>query len=96
MYRALDDIQDITRNHDRDSKAFGDLYKTDGNIERLSLRELTNKIIHAEEIGWAFDGHLEDPLIVCHPAKSEQARFKWTKATIPMSALAKACCGFAC
>jgi hypothetical protein len=97
MYRALDDAQDITRYLDRDGKErFGDLYKTDGKVERLPLRELPNKIIHADKIEWEFEGHLKDPLIVCHASQNQQDRFKWTKARIPMSALAKACCGLAC
>lgn len=97
MYRSLDDVQDITGYVDRDGKArFGDLYKTDGTVERLSVRELTNKIIHAEKIEWEFEGHLKDPLIVCHASQKQQDRFKWAKAKIPMSALARACCGLAC
>jgi len=72
------------------------IYKTDGTVERLSVRELTNKIIHAEKIEWEFEGHLKDPLIVCHASQKQQDRFKWAKAKIPMSALARACCGLAC
>ena len=91
LYRALDDTQDIISTIDPENTGrWGELYTTDGKVERLSLRELMNKIIHAEEIGWLA---LQDPQIACYAAKNKKER--WTNAKIPVSALAKACCGLA-
>jgi hypothetical protein len=46
MYRALDDVQDITSR--RGTEPFGHLYNNGDPPAPLPLRELTNKIIHAD------------------------------------------------
>jgi hypothetical protein len=52
--RTLDDEQDLTRNWKRRNEFVGTLYLKNGKTERLSPREMTNKIIHAERIEWDF------------------------------------------
>jgi len=93
LYRALDDTQSIVKSIDpEDTGEWGKVHTTKGEVERLPLRELVNKIIHAEEIGWSFKS-IMDPQIVCFAGERQQELFGWTEAVIPMSALATACSG---
>jgi hypothetical protein len=94
MLRALDDTQNITRHAALSKGRFGTLYNTDGTSTPLPYREVFNKIIHAMTIDWDFNDPKE-PLIVCYALPDQQARFKWTKATIHISMLATACGGLA-
>ena len=93
MYRALDDIQNITAR--REEESFGDLYNGDEPPKPLRLRDLVNKIIHAQRIEWDFSKDIKEPLIVCFAA-ANQAGFGWTKAEIRVTGLAEACSGLAC
>jgi hypothetical protein len=64
LFRSLDHSQGISKRLSPDGW-FGDVYDASGNRTDLSLREVTNKIIHAEEIKWDFTNPAA-PLIVCH------------------------------
>jgi hypothetical protein len=94
MFRALDEVQTISTDQFITTHpyplAYGDLYDLDGKIERLPLEEVPNKIIHAEAIDWDFSKPKE-PLAVCHAAKADHKRYKWTKATISITSFAAVC-----
>jgi hypothetical protein len=85
--RLLDDEEDLSGNLKRSSNAsFGKLH-VDGNPEKnLGLRDVANKIIHAERLQWDFSDE-ESPLLVCY---SDNPKF-WSKAEIDIVALAGYC-----
>jgi hypothetical protein len=84
--RMIDDTEDISSNH---PAIFGPLYKTDGTTEALTIREATNKIIHAERYDWQL---LEQPpSAICYASPDQASHFKWTKASINLIALAAFC-----
>jgi hypothetical protein len=87
MVRALDDVQDITRFFQAD---FGVLVKADGSSGPLSYHDACNKIIHANNLGWAFDDP-KDPYILCEAPADQVKAFGWTKAAIKLTVLAEAC-----
>jgi len=108
MFRALDDASEITKNewvvthpyvvYHPTPYVYGKLYSLDGEPEPLPLREVPNKIIHANSIEWSFSGPNErrsfstvgEPLIVCHAAGTD-SRFKWTRAEVFVKAFAGVC-----
>jgi len=53
-----------------------------------------NKIIHAKGIDWNFSNPRE-PLVICHAAEAEHARFDWTRAEVFVKAFAAVCAALA-
>jgi len=104
MFRALDSVDEITKDdyvvghpyvvyHDT-GYVYGKLYDLDGATKPLPLHEVPNKIIHAKSIKWSFDNPRE-PLIICHAAEAEHARFDWTCAEVFVNAFAAVCAALA-
>jgi hypothetical protein len=102
MFRALDDVRQITKHpyvtthpyvvyHDT-GDVFGQLHTLDGTITPLALREVVNKIIHAQSIEWDF-GNPKEPLIVCHAPEADSR--KWTRAEVFVNAFAAVCASLA-
>jgi hypothetical protein len=100
MFRALDDASEITKHdyvvrhpyvvyHDT-GDVYGKLYGLDGATKPLPLHEVPNKVIHAKSIEWSF-GNPREPLIICHAAEAEHARFDWTRAEVFVKAFAAVC-----
>lgn len=84
--RTLDDAQDINSAMKRHS--FGTVTRTDGKVEDLTIREVTNKIIHAESFEWDFSDP-KSPTVICRATQAQQAgRWSWVKAEIKMDKLA--------
>jgi hypothetical protein len=52
--------------------SFGVIYGTDGTTKPLSLKELTNKIIHAEELSWDLSDEKAPKTVVYCPGYSER------------------------
>ena len=104
MFRALDSFCDITKNdylathpyavYHPTGYIYGKLYGLYGSIELLPLRDVPNKIIHAKSIEWSF-GNPKEPVIICHAAEGEHARFEWTRAEVFVKAFAAVCAALA-
>jgi len=76
-FRALDDEQDLTGFWKQVGvSVVGSLVLKNGDIQSLSPREMSNKIIHAEEIKWDFSE--EQPRIICTGRNKEE----WLRAII--------------
>ena len=76
-FRALDDEQDLTGFWKQVGvSVVGSLVLKNGEIQSLSPREMSNKIIHAEEIKWDFSE--EQPRIICTGRNKEE----WLRAII--------------
>jgi hypothetical protein len=103
MFRALDSVREITKDdyvathpyvvYHPTGYIYGKLYSFDGEPEPLPLRDVPNKIIHANSIEWSF-GNPKEPLIICHAAKAD-TRFKWTRAEVFVKAFAAVCASLA-
>jgi hypothetical protein len=99
MFRALDSVREITKNdyvathpyvvYHPTKYIYGKLYSLDGDPEPLPLREVPNKIIHANSIEWSFRNP-QEPLIICHAAKAD-TRYKWARAEVFVKAFAAVC-----
>ena len=76
-FRPLDDEQDLTGFWKQVGvSVVGSLVLKNGEIQSLSPREMSNKIIHAEEIKWDFSE--EQPRIICTGRNKEE----WLRAII--------------
>jgi hypothetical protein len=104
MFRALDSVSEITK-HDyvathpyvvyhSTGYIYGKLYDLDGASRQLPLCDVPNKVIHAKRIDWNFDNPKE-PLVICHAAETEYARFKWARAEVFVNAFAAVCAALA-
>ena len=83
--RALDDETQVSRLYTEITKeVFGTLFLKNGLSTSISIREVANKIIHADKLEWEFDQHPE-PVLIC-TAKPEESR-KWTRAEIDFAPL---------
>jgi hypothetical protein len=71
---------------------FGVVHRTDGTEEPLSLRELTNKIIHAERRSWDLSDE-QAPKLVCIAADEQQRKHGWVKAEVDIINLSFFCDG---
>ncbi len=82
--RSLDDEQRLTGIWKRIKQApkVGILHLKSGKTEPLSPREMSNKLIHAEEIKWDFSA---EPKINCVAWESENE--KWVRAEIDVRAM---------
>jgi hypothetical protein len=71
-------------------RSFGVIYGTDGTTKPLSLKELTNKIIHAEELSWDLSDE-KAPKLLCIAPDAQKEKYKWTKAEVDIVTLAAHC-----
>jgi hypothetical protein len=80
-FRTLDDYQGFTR-YWKQAQAgkVGLLHFKDGKTEPLSPREMSNKIIHAQSIGWDITA---EPKFICVGRDKEA----WTRAEIDVADL---------
>jgi hypothetical protein len=91
LIRLIDDkhkIADFMKRHKL--RHFGMVYRTDETTAPLSLRELTNKIIHAEELSWDLSDE-GAPKLICTSSDDQKRRFKWTRAEVYIDHLAIFC-----
>ncbi|MBB5409185.1 hypothetical protein HDG34_003126 [Paraburkholderia sp. HC6.4b] len=85
--RLLDDDEKIAEHlRQSDSDSFGQVVKKDRPNEPLYLRDLTNKIIHAQHLKWDFSVP-DDPKLVCISRDPE----RWLRAEIQVVALVAFC-----
>jgi hypothetical protein len=104
MFRALDDVREITSNpyvtthpfvvYHSTKEIYGKLYGHSGEPEPLPLREVSNKIIHANSIEWDFSNP-EKPLIICQAAELQTSRYGWTRAEVFVKVFAAVCAALA-
>src|SRR5262249_46168007 len=96
MFRALDDAREITKDDYVVGHPYAvyQLYDLDGATKPLPLHEVPNKIIHAKGIDWNFSNPRE-PLVICHAAYADQARFDWTREEVFVKAFAAVCAALA-
>src|SRR5690349_5383677 len=86
LLRLLDDREKIsgylrqTGGHD-----FGRVIKDGAPDERLYLRDLTNKVVHAADYRWSFEGTA--PKLICISSDPD----RWKAAEINLAALAAFC-----
>jgi len=91
LLRYLDDEQAVSDQvKARINFGFGRLFLKDGTAEELSLREVTNKIIHAVSFDWNH-ADLDRPKLVCNSRDNE----RWVRAEIELIFLAAVCGNFA-
>ena len=85
--RALDDEEKMSAwLRENSGRAFGQVTFSDGSTERLTLREVANKIIHSATFSWDFT--IENkPFLVCLPREKQ----RWQQARIDIVALAAFC-----
>jgi hypothetical protein len=87
--RLVDDEQKISGYHKQTGgRDFGRLVLKNGQIEKLQLRDVCNKIIHAAGLTWDFSSEA-DPVLICHSQNQE----KWVRAEVDLFALAGFCGG---
>ena len=85
--RALDDEEKMSAwLRENSGRAFGQVTHADGSTERLALREVANKIIHAASFSWDFSTE-NKPFLVCTPRDNQ----RWRQANIDIVALAAFC-----
>ena len=93
LLRIVDDEEQITSQHTLGGKLWpcGILLKN-GDEKQMTIRDFSNKIIHAKTFGW----HLEEgkhPKVICYPRENDDPRWKWDKAEVNLVALAAFCGG---
>lgn len=66
------------------------IYRADGTTEPLSLKELTNKIIHAEQLSWDLSDE-KAPKLLCIAPDAHKEKYKWAKAKVDIVTLAAHC-----
>lgn len=67
-------------------QVFGQLFFEGKPPKALSMRDVTNKIIHAAELEWSFP-HPDHPHLICRSHERE----KWLRAEVDVVALARFC-----
>ncbi len=83
--RALDDETQISKLYaETTNEVFGTLFLLDGSSRPIPIREVANKIIHADKLEWDFDKHVE-PVLICK-ASADESR-KWVRAEIDFAPL---------
>jgi hypothetical protein len=87
MYRALDDAQGLSPS--LLEFELGTVFSRAGAAKPLHLREMANKIIHAQNLEWTFE-EFDDPKLVCHAYENDD-RFDWSRAEIRVRCIAQAC-----
>jgi hypothetical protein len=85
--RALDDEEKMSAWLRQNSgRAFGQVTNSDGSTDRLALREVANKIIHAATFSWDFSAE-NKPFLICTPRDNQ----RWRQANIDIVAVAAFC-----
>jgi hypothetical protein len=80
--RILDDLEGLSKGIEKD-QCFGVFSRGDGSVDKLNLRTMTNKIIHASRFEWDFSDQ-NDPKVICHPTEAD----RWQRAEISLFAVA--------
>ena len=87
LLRYLDDEEQVSAAYLGYSQVdFGFVTKPDGSLEALTLREVTNKIIHARGFTWDTT-KWNHPKLVCHPRDGQ----RWSMANVDITALSAVC-----
>jgi len=85
--RYLDDEENLSDHYEGYTGIdFGYLHLKDGTIKLLTLRDVSNKIIHAMQFQWDYSID-HRPMLICISRDAE----KWEKASIDIPALSVAC-----
>jgi hypothetical protein len=96
IIRLIDDRSEIVKYLKQVNPAtlgcFGVVHRTDGAQEALTLRALTDKIIHAERRYWDLDVE-QAPKLICTAADDQQQKHGWVKAEVDIINLAFFCDG---
>jgi hypothetical protein len=87
LYRALDDARGLSRSLQKFE--LGIVYSRGGTAKPLYVREMANKIIHAQKIEWAF-ADPDAPRLICHAYQNDEM-FDWERAEIRVRCIAQAC-----
>jgi hypothetical protein len=84
LFRYLDDESNISSYYREGSAiGFGYVEDLDGAVTDLSLREVTNKIIHAASFEWDLS-KASRPLLICLPRDKQ----RWKKASVDIASVA--------
>lgn len=85
--RMLDDEEDLSKSvKEAGHRGFGTLLLPNQETKRLSLRDVSNKIIHANRLTWSFSTP-DRPTLVCEAQQKQE----WTRAEIDIVAVAGVC-----
>ena len=85
--RVLDDEEKMSAwLRENSGRAFGQVTSSNGSTERLALREVANKIIHAADYAWDFSTE-NKPFLICTPRDNQ----RWREARIDIVAVAAFC-----
>jgi hypothetical protein len=85
--RMLDDEEGLSRYVQQGGHpGFGEQWLADQTTQTLSLRDVSNKIIHAKRLNWSFSNP-DRPKLVCEAQETQ----KWTRAEIDIVAVAGVC-----
>jgi hypothetical protein len=90
--RVLDDDEERDISSHWGERSFGEIVQADGSQGPLTLREVGNKIIHAERYEWSITAS-SDPTVTCFAPADQVARFSWAFAPINLVALGCFCGG---
>jgi hypothetical protein len=94
LIRLLDDLfKRVNVNYQRQVNCFGVVHRTDKTDEPLTLRELTNKIIHAADLSWDLSDE-RAPKLICTSSDDQKDKFKWIRAEVDIVNLAFFCAEF--
>ena len=85
--RSLDDIEGLSKGNEN---SYGTLTLPDENIIPLTIREVSNKIIHSESREWIFS-QKDNPIFRCVSDKKSPQKQPWESADIDIVALAIFC-----
>ena len=88
--RLVDDDEEQQLSEFYKEHGFGEVEKSDGTRQVLTLRALANKVIHAERHEWLVEDAY-DPVVRCYASKDQASRFGWMSATIHFLPLAAFC-----
>jgi hypothetical protein len=97
LFRLIDDRWGIVNYLKQVNQAtldcFGMVHRTDGTTKPLTLRQLTNKIIHAAELSWDLSDE-QAPKLICTASDDQKDEYKWISAEVDIVNLAFFCDGF--
>jgi len=93
--RLIDEEEMISRSHAKRAHGpdFGKLVMKDDSVKVLTLREVSNKIIHSVKFEWKFSAK-PSPLLICHTRDDDKRiseKKKWIRAEVDLVAVAAAC-----
>jgi hypothetical protein len=82
LIRLIDDGREISDFLEQKKiRNFGVVYLADETTAPLTIRELTNKIIHAKELSWDLSDE-QAPKLICTPSDDQKNKFNWTRAEV--------------